>query len=279
MNTTFSWNRFCKVLQKDGRGLWQHFGLTMLIITLIPFAFWLIKFVISPQTGSIDSGFRIRLLYLLPYLVMILAPSRLYPTCNIPKEGVYFAMLPASHLEKYLSMMVYCIIVCPLLSFVSLWFIDTLLAVLPFGPYKYILNPLDLPTFNNTLFADGDTDWLIDNVNTPLLRIAGGINEIMGFVICGQIFLFTTTIFKKHKVLGTILWMMLIGFVLSLILIPISVYVVKLNLKNIMYFFEYYEPDVKLLIHYLVCGFALFHIAVSALLFWWTGRRLRKMRY
>ena len=66
----------------------------------------------------------------------MVTPSRMYRTCNLQKEGIYYAMLPASKLEKYLSMLLFTIVVCPLLCFLGGMVLDYFLTLLPFGPYN-----------------------------------------------------------------------------------------------------------------------------------------------
>ena len=270
MNPKFSWNRFCKVVAKDGRSLWSNYGLTMLIISMLPFAFWLFKFVLSVMTHNIsetDPDLRRSFYFFaLPLLVAIMAPSRMYRTCNLPKEGVYFAMLPASKLEKYLSMMLYCVIVCPLLSFLAILLMDTLLSVLPFGSYMQ--------------------GWWVDNATVSMG------DDVPGYIVWGvgilifllyfkkvMLFMFTSTIFKRHKVIKTVLWLMAIYFVLSLIMMPLLVVIGNSYSESIETFFGSYRVDYELLGGYVLWSAVAVQFVVSAVLVWWTGHRLKKMRY
>ena len=106
MNKKFQWNRFGKVLKKDIYNIWPMYGVGLLIITLIPLGFWMLQLTFSllDLDFSIAPWFRLALIAVLVSLTGIIAPSCLYRTVNRPDEGIYFAMLPASKTEKYLSM-------------------------------------------------------------------------------------------------------------------------------------------------------------------------------
>ena len=59
MNNSFDWGRFGNLLRRDFRVIWPNFGLTMLIITLLPLAAWLFCLVvISDPEATIDPEVR-----------------------------------------------------------------------------------------------------------------------------------------------------------------------------------------------------------------------------
>ena len=121
MNNTFDWTRFGKVVRKDFQSIWQNAGTTLLIITLLPILAWLLWWVVSGfgDMEPIAPEVRWSFIFGSVMLAAMVTPSRMYRTCNIQKEGIYFAMLPASKLEKYLSMLLFSIVVCPLLCFLE----------------------------------------------------------------------------------------------------------------------------------------------------------------
>ena len=84
-------------------------------------------------------------------------------------------------------MVLYCFVVCPLVVFVGSVAVDTILTLLPFGPYKEYL--WQLP------------DWL-RNVNTLDGNISGfGYFVLMAIKIfwVASLFMLANTIFKKNK--------------------------------------------------------------------------------
>ena len=137
MNNTFEWSRFCKVVRKDFSNIWQNAGTSLLIITLLPIAAWLLWWAfsgLSDEFPPIIPEIRWGMIVFSVGLAAIFAPSRMYRTCNLQKEGIYFAMLPASKLEKYLSMLLFTIVVCPLLCLLGGIVLDYFLTLLPIGP-------------------------------------------------------------------------------------------------------------------------------------------------
>lgn len=193
MENRFDFNRFCKVFEKDLKSLWTRFGLTMLIIILIPSAIWLL---FSSAGGVIPSEVRISLIYMCVLLASIMAPSRLYKYCNTPNLGIHFAMLPASKSEKFWSMVLITALVVPVIAFCAMLLLDVIM----------------------TPFRGAYTQWIFEAFygtgTKDLLQL--WLGSLMAFYATAATFFFTATLFKKHKVVRTFLWSMLIGFVLFL---------------------------------------------------------------
>ena len=136
MNNTFDWNRFCKVVHKDLRNLWPSFGTTMLILVALPFALWLLMWVLGGSDIAMPADVRLMIIEYLAMFAALMAPSRLYRTWNLRGEGIYFAMLPASKLEKFVSALIYCLVVCPLAVYLGGLALDMVLTALPVGSWQ-----------------------------------------------------------------------------------------------------------------------------------------------
>lgn len=213
MKNTFDWNRFCEVVKKDFRNMWPLFGRTMLILALLPMTVWLLS-VVFPGHMAVSSAFRLWMVKLAAVLAACMTASRMYRTWNLQGEGIYFAMLPASKLEKLLSAVLFSVIVCPLMVFIGSAAFDTLGTLLPFGGYNEWLWHHDPSLYNFNI----DT--------TPGIHYGpwGAYYSLcyaLSFVGSTFLFMFTSTLFKRHKVLRTFLWIYLIEFVLVLVLIPL----------------------------------------------------------
>ena len=281
MNNTFDWNRFKKLVAMDFRGVWPRFGMSMLIITLIPAALWILFSLInmSPNVDmEIPAMVRLGFLAAILTLCAVMAPSRMFKTCNLPKDGIYYAMLPASHLEKYLSQLLYCVIVCPLMCLVAGFVVDTLLTLMPFGVYKhYIWEPISY--LSGTY--DADMAAIAEESAEALQLIKFSLSAIifaciLSYLTYSATFLFTNTIFKSHKVLKTILAWLIVSFVLSIIVNPILLHFMVTNADS----FENVTSE----------GFVSFYKTifivsnvVTAILaagfFLWTYFRLKRMKY
>ncbi|MBQ9638532.1 MAG: hypothetical protein IJV22_03125 [Bacteroidales bacterium] len=274
MNTTFQFERFKKVVVRDARHLWPQFGLTMLIVVLLPMALWLFGLAIGHDVfGNTSPVLRWVEIYIICCLVAILAPSRMYRTCNVRGEGIHFAMLPASHLEKFLSMVLYSFIICPLLALVASIVVDTLLWILPVGSYS------------TSLF--GVPDWYGLSETWKTLREEGvdvdslTIHSLLLFVLSTlasvSTFFFTNTIFTKHKVLKTFLWGWLIGFVLNLFLMPFMLHHGASLGDWILHLSERMDEDrvVRLLMWATELGYLVWTVAWLV----WSYVRLKRMPY
>ena len=211
MNNTFDWNRFCKVVNKDFRNMWPMFGITMLILAALPFAVWLFMFVLN-RDSALSPDIRLLFIESVAYIAALMAPSRMYRTWNIRNEGIYYAMLPASKLEKFCSALLFSLIVCPLAVYLGGMALDVFLTALPFGPWRDWLwqGEMGFPfTINMKLFED----MALSNEGSDLLGYYGPwwiISCWTGYISTVLMFFFTATLFKRHKVLQTILWLYVI---------------------------------------------------------------------
>lgn len=263
MNNTFEWSRFKKVLTKDFHNIWPNFGWTMFIIVLLPMAVWLLNVVsrIGESVPQVLPASRLNVIHCMVLLVAIMAPSRLYRSCNLPKDGIYFAMLPASKLEKYLSMWIMCLIVCPVIALVSCLCLDVLLTSLPIGGYVQwfwqVGNWGDF-MFANMVEYEGN---LLQLTSASLI-----LTVCLGFLGYESLFMFTATVFKKHKVLKTILWLLLFGFVVALLMVPYILRHQEQVLDNLNLMMCYNRA-------------LIYSAAVSVLFIWWAWHRLKKMAY
>ncbi|MBO4599622.1 MAG: hypothetical protein J5641_02670 [Bacteroidales bacterium] len=284
MNNTFEWTRFRKVVHKDFSNIWQNAGTSLLIITLLPIAAWLLWWALSGVEEMPPIAPEVRWCFIAGavFLAAMVSPSRMYRTCNLQKEGIYFAMLPASKLEKYLSMLLFTIVVCPLLCLVGGIVLDYFLTLLPFGPYTkwlwqtdYLAEVMD----SYRALASGsvpnadESIVLLTQVFTPSKGVLYGLVSYLSTV---GMFLFTTTIFKKHKVLQTILWTWLISFVINLVLTPIMG-VMMLSGNWMMDFLESADPVRSFNTAYWVA--MAWGIVLTVVFFWWASYRLKHMKY
>lgn len=278
MNKTFEWTRFCKVVRKDTNNIWQHFGLTMLIITLLPMAAWLLWWAINgvEYVGGVAPEVRWVMIACCASLASIMAPARMYRTCNLQKEGIYFAMLPASKLEKYLSMILICVIVCPLTVLFGGVVLDLFLTVLPFGPYDNWIWQTELlgrfdEEFQLALQENPQGEALLTIFSPGYLTLL----FLLSYLNSCAVFMFTATIFKKHKILQTILWLWAISFALNILTIPIMGFAMLDGDWVERFFVNAPERFARLLYLWSV----IWNAVLAGVLFWWAGYRLKRMKY
>lgn len=281
MNNTFDWTRFKKIVAMDFRGMWPRFGMSMLIITLIPAAIWIfctllnflpsVNISISPLTRWFFLGATV-------VICLIMAPSRMFKTCNLPKDGIYYAMLPASHLEKFCSQLLFCVIVCPFLCLLAGVVADLFLTLLQFGPYhEWIWSPLrHLSSLGPDLAAISEEDAEA----LEIIKFGFGwfvVACILSYLCDSATFMFTNTIFKSHKVLKTILALIVINFVVSAISNGLLVGLLFSNLD--MDFSNMAMDDLKLFVKTSLIVGNVFNAIIVTGLFVWTYFRLKRMKY
>lgn len=119
------------------------------------------------------------MILLLTTITMAITPAKLYENCNMVNTGITFAMLPASKNEKFLSMLVQCIILIPILSF-ALYYLTDLITTLIIDKYT----PPHI-TAKNMVFEENRICMRFDAILSPILTVA--------------YFVMATTYFKKHK--------------------------------------------------------------------------------
>lgn len=278
MNNTFDWNRFCKVVSKDLRNLWPMFGTTMLILAALPFAMWLFLAVVGADTMPAD----VRLFAIegVAAIAAIMAPSRMYRTWNLRGEGIYFAMLPASKLEKFCSALIYSLIVCPLAVYLGSLVIDMVLTALPFGPYDRWIweGKMGFPFTLNFANLGDYADSLEGEV--MFAQYGGMLNLLfwLGYIGSVMMFFFTATLFRRHKVLQTILWLYVIEFVLTIVLIPVFI---SWGDSSIVQWIEELPErmDADQILNWFFGLNIAFNVLLIALFGWLSWRRLDRMAY
>lgn len=194
MNNSFNFNRFLMVLRKDWQRFLQNFGITLLVFCSIPTIPWLTGLVFG---NEVDQAVRVLMLMWIFVLACMLAPSKIYGEVNLPREGVAYAMLPATNLEKFFSMFFYCAIIVPIAVLLGTWIVDTLLALIPVKTYDEVLTiPMDV----------------LDDL---------GLVALLAIVLSwlnSAIFMLGNMIFKRRKAAKTFAWLLLAIFIVVIIL-------------------------------------------------------------
>ena len=192
MNNTFDFKRFGQVVAFDWKRFIRNFGITLIVWISLPVLFWLTTLIFDYELLVEE---REMIMFSIVAITLMSAPSRIYGKANLPREGVDFAMMPATSLEKFFSMFIYCSLVTPALTLVGSWIVDCLLTLLPFGGFKGIAMYEDF--LRNTSF--GDFMMLVVALVTITLAES-------------SIFMFGNMVFKRRKAAKTFAWGLLIVF-------------------------------------------------------------------
>ena len=167
MNNTFSLNRFKNLLLNDGKMYIRNFGTSLIVWCCLNAIFWIFNLLFGSSTMP---PIRFGMLCTWTALAMMMVPSKVYGNANLSREGVGFAMMPASSLEKFVSMFIYCAIVTPIVVFFGGYLVDAFLSIFPFGGFDkpirlYSMNEI-VQMFNDTegVFRAGEMDLSIEQV-------------------------------------------------------------------------------------------------------------------
>lgn len=217
MNNTFNFDRFCKVVSLDVKRYVNQFGLTFLILCALPIVLWLLTLVFGFTMPRIA---RFGVAYIAVFLSAILVPAKAFGHINLQREGVSFAMLPASSLEKFLSIAILCILT-PVLVMACSYVVDSLLVLLPFGGFDEFVSGGTIKSVSSYMFLEvyGDgadskafvMDVLGDLVSHEEIRY---FSSMMFYI---ALFLFGNSLFKTHKTAKTLVILIVFSYAVSMI--------------------------------------------------------------
>lgn len=223
MNNTLNINRFGKILKHDGLNFFPNLILTLAILWAIPVIVYLAVALMptNDTKDAVDAFSRVDLISTLANIAIIIAPARLYRYCNDSRKGIGYAMLPASTLEKFLSMLIYCVIVTPIVYVAGALAIDSILALFH-GPYEGFAVSVYFDTFakiNAVFQRDGimlDESFMLYYASiSPIFML---ILSAIGTLAISSIFMFGNMIFKKRKT-GKMLGILIILFIIFMIVV------------------------------------------------------------
>ncbi len=235
MNNTFNFNRFGKLLAMDGKKYLRNFGITLAILCCLNVGNWLLTAVFN---FPMPTFVRYMTIYLAVFLACILMPAKAFGDINLPREGVRYAMLPVSNLEKYLSYLLYGVMT-PVVIVLLSYGLDSLLTLLPVGGFQHYIKSLgimgttmDFMEEMGALAADpslGDVSYLLD-----MMHKIGSVevwNYIVGILFTMGIFMMGNLLFKHHKTGATFGIMMGVSYIMSTIM---QVVMFSSNIFNFM---------------------------------------------
>ena len=228
MNDIFNIRRFGKYFTADARSCVANFGLSMLLISLMGLIVYagtiIMGLIIKGQWDGPALGFRIFTLIVCLIVLTLTMPVKCYGKITEKKYGTQWLMVPASSLEKTLSMILMNAIVIPAAVCLVYLGVDSILCVMDgtcgtsiAGSMKSVLDRfLDISVASESDISQFPAlAHFIKQVSCPLLYV----DDII------QMFLITllgAVLFKKGKTSKTILFFIAITTVLGLTFIPIS---------------------------------------------------------
>ena len=113
MNETFDIRRLSKLVGYEVVNYIPRFFKSLLIFASVIVAVWIFSLTVEEPIMPYDRSELVNSLFV---LAIVLSPLIVYKYINDRKKGYIYAMIPASTLEKLLSMIVLCVVIVPLLE-------------------------------------------------------------------------------------------------------------------------------------------------------------------
>ena len=215
-------------------------------------------------------------------LAMMMVPSKVYGNANLSREGVGFAMMPASSLEKFVSMFLYCAIVTPVIVFFGGYLVDTLLSLFPFGGFD---KPIRLYTLNEIVSRMmTDNEGVVQmgelSISATTLFPIGVIRTslYMGIIQWAALFMLGNMLFKKHKAGKTFACYLGISYLFSMLfgLLVVSSDRIEQWLESLE---DLPAEEVVRLWHNATIWGMIISIVITAVLLYFTYRKIKTQKY
>ncbi len=267
MNNIFDIKRFGNYFLYDLRRAKNNYGLSLLILGLLPVILYVVYLLISLISGKgvdpMPDAMKFGGLFAAFCVVIFASGTKLYGFVTEKRAGSDFLMLPASTTEKWLSLVLMVCIVLPIAFFVLLFVSDGLMSLVFPNTYGNRLLNLD---FANGLMA-GMLEEEGVSFNLPAVMFCNWCESMLVFTL-GAI------CFKKAKVAKTILCLFGIGMVLSMLLMLIFG-TSHFDMDRMEAFFD--SPDK--LVSVMNWAVSLIYAVVIGALLWGTWFRLRTLKH
>jgi len=279
MNNTFSFNRFKNLLLKDGKMYVRNFGTSLIVFCCLNAIFWIFNLLFGSETMP---PVRFGMLCTWTALAMLMVPSKVYGNANLSREGVGFAMMPASSLEKFASMFLYCAIVTPVIVFFGGYLVDTLLSLFPFGGFD---KPIRLYTLNEIVSRMmTDNEGVVQmgelSISATTLFPIGVIRTslYMGIIQWAALFMLGNMLFKKHKAGKTFACYLGISYLFSMLfgLLVVSSDRIEQWLESLE---DLPAEEVVRLWHNATIWGMIISIVITAVLLYFTYRKIKTQKY
>lgn len=223
-NDIFNMNRMGRYLVTDIKNAIARYGVSFLVMATVGLTSYLLvgffTMIVGAGWYSLDVPPRSVIMGITLVVLTLSAPAKIYGFITDKKEGSSFLMVPASSLEKTLSMIIVCCVVVPFAFFAVYLSLDQILCLIDNRCGDSLIIAINNgQTFMTDLFqkASQETNNVIPDYSafTSPWLYADDLAE--GFLI----FLLGALLFKSSKPAKTVGCLILISIVFSMIATPI----------------------------------------------------------
>lgn len=235
-NDIFNMKKFGRYFASDLRTCTSGYGLSLLTISLLtPLAFHVLSSVFSFITGNgwngPDMGFRAAVFGIAMLCLVVTMPVKCYGRITEKQYGSFWLTLPASRLEKVISMVILTCIVAPVLGAALYLGLDALICALDrscggslayglsqlikgLGDLNGALADLKINLLNEGIVIEGGTERMFRQLSSPWIYI----DEVFCVTLP---FLLGAICFNKGKTVKTFLALAAFSTAVSIISTPV----------------------------------------------------------
>ena len=224
-SNTFNFNRFWRYFKFDFDAFVSRYGISLLVMSSLGLSAELFcgffSFIFGGEWHGMWGILRGMMFAIVAIIVLITAPAKLYGYVTDRKEGSAFLMLPASRLEKYVSMILITGVVVPLLFFTIYMGLDIMVCM---------IDPTCGGTIFNYLFCNNIIESIVPGADIPaeatemfsqIRSMASPYIMFDDILQAALIFLLGAIIFKTSKTGKTLGCLILFSISLEALLTPI----------------------------------------------------------
>ena len=233
-NDIFNFRRFGKYFTSDVKTCWANYGLSLLTISILSPVFIYIlstafSLVLKSTWDGPDMGIRFFVFCIALVCLVVTMPVKCYGKITEKQYGSFWLTLPASRLEKFISMFLLTCIIVPVTGIAIYLGVDALICAfdhtcgnnLVAGGMELIRNMGDMKELTMNFVDETITvedaaivQEILNQISSPLLYV----DEIFGITLP---FLLGAVYFKNSKTVKTILVLFAISTAFSIAITPI----------------------------------------------------------
>lgn len=197
MNDILNINRASRLIAFDFRRILRNYGLSALVISLLPFIctfiYGFLAMVFGEGWAHPGIGSRALMAFVFVAMMVLSLPVSAYGFITDRRAGSSYLMIPASTVEKFISIILNAVVIFPVLMCAVFLLSDSLLVVTGLAGGDYLFSGIsDWDAFGVTDFGSELSSILITGGCFSL------VNNLLFFLLGGLFF-------KRTKVVKTIL--------------------------------------------------------------------------
>ena len=234
-NNIFNFKRFGKYFVSDLRTGVANYGLSLLALTVItPLALecltGVFNMILELTWEGAGFGMRVGTFCVAMFCILVTMPTKCYGKITDKQYGAFWLMLPASRLEKFISMLLICCIIAPVIGVAVYLGVDALIcAIDPTCNQNIVAGSID--TMNELALRFNFGDVHVDVAQEDLMMVENGLKFLKQITnpwlyvdeaLCASLpFLLGAICFKKGKIVKTFLAMTVLSIGMSMFAGPI----------------------------------------------------------